>query len=144
MEHSPLCIPADADTGEDGGGTGADILAHDDRNCHPIGDTARQGQGLQHAHRCRGALDHRRDDQAGQHAQNRISEGGEQAREDRGFRQGRDGAAHQGHAVDEESQSTQERNERKKAHAASVFSQKRLNSASEESLLRQAFFRGWA
>ena len=49
MDHSnPLGITVNADTGKNGCRTGTDILAHDDRDRHAVGDAAGHGKGLQH------------------------------------------------------------------------------------------------
>ena len=56
-DGNPPGAAVDADTGEQSGGAGADILPHDDGQGHAVGDGAGHGEGLQDAHRGGGGLE---------------------------------------------------------------------------------------
>ena len=100
VDHGhPLGVAADADGGDQGGDTGADVLAHDDGDGHAVGDGAGHSQGLQNTHGGGGGLDDAGEGRAHQHAQQGIGEGGHQFGELRHIRQRGHGAAHQFHAV---------------------------------------------
>ena len=102
-------VAFDADAGDQGGDAGADILAHDDGNGHAVGNISRQSQGLQNAHRRGRALNDAGKQRADQNAQERITEGGEQAGKLRHIRQRADGTAHELHAVHQHGKAYQNR-----------------------------------
>src|SRR5699024_1407542 len=94
--------------GDQGGGAGADVLAHDDGDGAAVGDGAGGAQGLQDAHAGAGALDHRRDQGPHQHAQDGVGEADEQLGEPGLVLQGGDGVGHGGHAGHQDGKADQD------------------------------------
>ena len=106
--HPPgLYIGADA--GDERGGAGADVQAHDDGQRHAVGDGAGHGQGLQDAHGGGGALNDAGKHRADEHAQQGIGKLHQQAFKLRHIRQGADGAGHHLHAVHQHGKANQHR-----------------------------------
>ena len=104
-DGNPPGAAVDADTGEQGGGAGADILPHDDGQGHAVGDGAGHGEGLQDAHRGGGGLEHGGKGCAHRHAHEGVCEGGKDGGELRRLRQGAHGVLHHHRAVHQDGES---------------------------------------
>ena len=97
-ERGPAGILAGTHAGEQGRDTGADVLAHDDGDGGAEADGPGHAQGLQNTHGGRGGLDDGGQGRTGQHTQDGVGEGGENAGELLVLGQGGDGGAHGLHA----------------------------------------------
>ena len=109
VDHGrPAGVLVGAHRGDQSGGAGADVLAHDDGDGAAVGDDAGGAEGLQNTHAGAGTLDDGSDQCAHQHAQDGVGEADEQLGEPGLIFQRGNGVRHGGHAGHQDGKADQD------------------------------------